>query len=63
MEMSEILTDAEREMAIAECARRMELARDPQVKRSWWKQLARLVADRSPEQVRKMEIAKGLTRK
>lgn len=58
--MSEILTDAEREMAIAECARRMELARDPQVKRSWWKQLARLVADRSPEQVARMEREKGL---
>lgn len=58
--MSEILTDAERETAIAECARRMELARDPQVKRSWFKHMAALIADRSPEQVERMERAKGL---
>ena len=61
--MTEILTDDEREQAIAECMRRMEIARDPQVKRAWWKQMATLVADRSPAQVERMEIAKGLTRK
>jgi hypothetical protein len=58
--MTEILTDAEREQAIVECMRRMEIARDPQLKRSWFKQMAELIADRSPAQVERMEIAKGL---
>ena len=58
--MTEILTDDEREKVIAECMRRMEIARDPQVKRSWFKQIAALIADRSPAQVQRMERAKGL---
>jgi hypothetical protein len=58
--MTEILTDAEREQAIAECMRRMEIARDDQLKRSWFRQMAALIADRSPAQVERMERERGL---
>lgn len=54
------MNDQEREDAIADRLRRIELTYDPQIKKAWFKQAAELIAGRSPEQVAKMERERNL---
>lgn len=54
------LSDAEREMAIKHAGERLQFARTPEAVRAAWAALCEMVSARSPDQVERMERAKGL---
>ena len=54
------MTDQERERLINSYATILELAREREWKELAAAQMARLIAERSPQQVQKMEEARGL---
>jgi hypothetical protein len=54
------VTDAERERLIDSYATILELAREPDWKRLAAAEMARLIKERSPQQVEQMEVARGL---
>jgi hypothetical protein len=55
-----MLTDKERETAIDTLAMLSQHAHEPNLRRYWFALLKQEIANRTPEQIRAMEIAKGL---
>ncbi len=53
------LTDDERESLI-DTATQLSMHGSPAIRRYWWNHMKALIADRSPEQIARMEVAKGL---
>jgi hypothetical protein len=56
----ESLNDAEREIAIANARQHCEAAQTSALKRYWWSIMQQLIHERSPQQIRRMELAMGL---
>lgn len=52
--------DARLERSISIASLECHCAQSPEERRSAWERLKRLIAQRSPERVREMEIEKGL---
>lgn len=54
------MTDRELEEQIAWACRDCEAATDPLTQREAWERMRELIAQRSPEQVARMEVERGL---
>lgn len=55
----EAMTDTERESLI-ELTGLMSMQGSKTVRMWWWNQMVKLISERSPEQIARMEVAKGL---
>jgi hypothetical protein len=56
----ESLTDEEREAAILKASRDCESAGTPALKRYYWSMMKNLIDQRSPAQIARMELSRGL---
>jgi hypothetical protein len=54
------LTDDERESLIDTATQLSAMSQSPAVRRVWWGFLKKHISERSPEQIARMEVAKGL---